>query len=190
MKKTALKNTDSIRVGKGGNSPLGRMLDHPDHYQGLLADIIRKEKPRVMIETGVESGYSSEHFIGAMEENGVGHLYSCDPTPSGFYDANPIIHPRFTFIKKASYEALPEIFERTGPFDIALHDSDHSYACQTWEYEFFWKHTRSGGIIASDDIGWGDTPEKSHDAWKHFLERHGLAAKEVKIDNAAWVRKP
>jgi len=70
---------DNVRVGKGGNSPLKRMWDHPDHYQGLLAEIIRRERPQVMIETGVESGYSSEHFLTAMDFAGVGHLFSCDP---------------------------------------------------------------------------------------------------------------
>ena len=185
------KNTDAIRVGTGGNSPLKRMLDHPDHYQGLLADVIRREKPEVMIETGVESGYSSEHFIMALEDNKKGHLYSCDPAPSGFYDANPIVHPRFTFIRKASYEALDEIFRKTRRVDLFVHDSDHSYACQTWEYEWAWTHVRPGGVIASDDVGWSDTtPDKPHHAWDQFLERHGLTGRDVKIDNARWVRRP
>lgn len=185
-----LKNTDSIRVGAGGNSPLGRMLDHPDHYQSLLADVIRREKPSSMIETGVESGYSTEHFLVAMDDNGKGHIWSCDPAPSGFYEANPIKHPRFTFLKEASYTALDKIYVKTGPLDFFVHDSDHSYACQTWEYEWAWGHVRSGGIIASDDVGWGDTPEKGHDAWKHFLKRHGLDGLDRKINNACWVRRP
>jgi predicted O-methyltransferase YrrM len=185
------KNTDSIRVGVGGNSPLKRMLDHPDHYQSLLADIIRAEKPRNMIETGVESGYSSEHFIGAMDDNGVGHLWSCDPAPSGFYDANPIKHPRFTFMREPSYTALDKIFAKTGPLDICLHDSDHSFSCQTWEYEWFWKHTRSGGIIGSDDVGWSDTtPDNPHHAWDQFCERHGVTALRQKINNAEYFRRP
>ena len=161
-----------VRVGKGGNSPMGRMMDHPDHYQSLLGEIIARERPRVMIETGVESGYSTEHFLAAMDRAGIGHLFSCDPTPSGFYDANPIVHPRFTFIRKTSQEALPEIFSKMGPFDIFLHDSDHSWECQIWEFEFAWNHTRSGGIIASDDTGWGIKLESgeclAHGAWEFF----------------------
>lgn len=186
------KNTDDIRVGLGGDSPLGRMLRHPRHYQPELAEVIRKEKPLIMIETGVESGFSTEHFVTAMDFNKVGHLYSCDPAPSGFYEANPIEHPRFTFIKEASYTACDRIMLLTGgKLDMFLHDSDHSYACQTWEYEWAYKHVRSGGIIASDDVGWSDTtPDKPHHGWDHFLERHGLTGKDVKIDNARWVRKP
>ena len=189
MKKTDA--TDKIRVGLGGNSPMGRMKDHPDHFQQLLADLIRREKPSIMIETGVESGYSTEHYLMAMDANHEGHLFSCDPAPSGFYEAYPIVHPRFTFIRKRSYEALDEIFAKTQRVDLFLHDSDHSYACQTWEFEWAIRHVRSGGIIASDDTGWSDTtPDKPHHAWDQFLERHGLAKKDVAINNARWVRVP
>lgn len=189
--KESLPATDAIRVGINGNSPLKRMLDHPDHYQGQLADLIRKEKPLVMIETGVESGYSSEHFLAAMDDNKVGHLYSCDPAPSGFYEAYPIVHPRFTFIPKRSYEALDEIWGKTRRVDMALHDSDHSFACQTWEYEWFWNHVRPGGIIASDDVGWSDTtPDKPHHAWDQFCARHGVNHLRVKINNAEYFRRP
>lgn len=189
-----MKNTDAIRVGKGGNSPMGRMRDHPDHGQSLVGDIIRWEKPNIMIETGVESGYSSEHYLTAMDANGKGHLFSCDPAPSGFYDANPIVHPRFTLIRKRSQECLDEIYAKTGPFDIFLHDSAHDWECQTWEYEFAWNHVRSGGVIASDDCGWGvmvpvlgNIP---HHAWDQFCERHGVTSGRVKINNMEWFRKP
>lgn len=143
-----------------------------------------------MIETGVESGYSSEHYLKAMDDVHNGHLFSCDPAPSGFYVANPIVHPRFTFIEKTSYVALDEIFRKTRRVDFFVHDSDHSYACQTWEYEWAYVHVRPGGIIASDDVGWSDTtPDKPHHAWDQFLERHGLTGRDVKIDNARWVRR-
>ncbi len=187
-----LRNTDAIRVGRGGNSPLKRMLDHADHYQSLLGDLIRIEKPFVMIESGVESGYSTEHFLVAMDDAKCGHLYSCDPAPSGFYEANPIVHPRFTFIKEASYTALDKIAKMAGgPIDVFLHDSDHSFRCQFWEYSWAWDHVRSGGIIASDDTKWSDTPGRpdiEHGAWDKFVSSHGL--KDVVINNARWVRRP
>ena len=160
----------------------------------MLGDLIRVEKPEVMIETGVESGYSTEHFLVAMDDAKVGHLYSCDPRPSGFYDGNPIVHPRFTFIREASYTACDKIFKEAGRLDMFLHDSDHSWECQTFEYEWGWNHIRGGGIIASDDTKWGMIIPVfgaiSHDAWPQFLARHGLTGKDVKIDNGRWIRKP
>ena len=188
---TPTPSKDAIRVGTGGNSPLKRMLDHPDHYQSLLANVIRRERPKTMIETGVESGYSSEHFLKAMDDNGLGQLFSCDPAPSGFYDAYPIKHPRFTFLREASYTALDRIFKQTGPLDMCLHDSDHSFKCQVWEFEWFWEHVRPGGIIASDDVGWSDTtPDKPHMAWAQFCERHGVTKLRQKINNGEYFKKP
>lgn len=188
------QNTDAIRVGIGGNSPMRRMLNHPDHYQSLLGDVIRQECPAIMIESGVESGYSTEHFLTAMDSVHAGHLFSCDPAPSGFYEANPIIHPRFTFIKRRSQEALDEIFNETRRVDLFLHDSDHSWECQTFEYEWAWNHVRSGGIIASDDTGWGMIVPVfgaiAHGAWAQFLARHRMTGQDVKISNACWVRRP
>lgn len=189
-----LRNTDAIRVGAGGDSPMGRMLHHPRHYQNLLGDVIMQEKPRVMIETGVESGYSTEWFLTSMDKVGIGHLFSCDPAPSGFYEANPIIHPRFTFMKEESYTALDKIFGQMGPIDLFLHDSCHTWECQTFEYEWAWGHVKSGGIIASDDTSWGMIIPVfgaiKHGAWDQFLARHGMTGRDVVIDNARWIRKP
>lgn len=195
MNKTPLPATDAIRVGINGNSPLKRMLDHPDHYQSLLADVIRRERPKNMIETGVESGYSSEHFLKAMEEIGNGHLFSCDPSPSGFYDAYPIKHPRFTFLREPSYTALDKIFKQVGPIDLFLHDSDHSYGCMAFELEWAWNHVRKGGIIASDDVGWGAPPQPgmatvAHKAWDNFCARHLVTPLRQKINNAEYFVKP
>ena len=157
----------------------------------MLGDLIRVEKPEVMIETGVESGYSTEHFLVAMDDAKVGHLYSCDPRPSGFYDGNPIVNPRFTFIREASYTACDKIFKEAGRLDMFLHDSDHSFGCQSWEFEWAWKHVRSGGIIASDDVGWSDTtPDNPHHAWDLFCERHGVTKLRVKINNGEYFKKP
>lgn len=186
-----LPATDTIRVGKDGNSPLKRMMNHPDHGQSIIAEVITREKPQVMIETGVESGYSSEWYLTALDKAGVGHLFSCDPAPSGFYEAYPIHHPRFTFFRMASYAALDSIFKETGRVDFFLHDSDHSFGCQSFEYEWAWKHVRSGGIIASDDTSWSDTtPDKPHGAWEGFCKRWGVNGLRQKANNFEWFKKP
>jgi predicted O-methyltransferase YrrM len=179
-----------ILVGAGGDSPFGRMKGHPDHYQGLLCDLIKKEKPDKMIETGVESGFSTELFVAALVENGKGHLWSVDPNPTPFWMANPIEHPRFTMVIGKSEEALDALYARIGPVDMFLHDSDHSFKNQTYEYEWAFSHVRSGGIIASDDTGWADVPGPGHGAWDKFLARHGLTGHDVTINNAKWVRRP
>lgn len=104
------------------------------------------------------------------------------------YFAHPIVHPRFTFIRKYSTEALEPLFKEVGPFGLFVHDSDHNFETQTFEYESAWRMVRPGGIIASDDILWGDPP---HQAWAKFLARHNISPSSVRmIGNAAYFRKP
>ena len=180
-------------------SPLGRLhLSTPPTYQDKLADLIRQEKPQIVIETGVWEGLSAEYILKALDDNGTGHLWSIDPMdskqqfngtsgkPELYFDL-PIVHPRFTLIREYSQTALKPLFEKIGPFDFFLHDSDHSAECQEFEYEAAWRMVRSGGIIASDDCFWGIPP---HRAWSHFLARHGLGSNGNIIGNAQYVRHP
>jgi predicted O-methyltransferase YrrM len=131
-----------------------------------------------------------------LDDCGKGHLYSIDPMDVShctngcvpkpeLYDANPIVHPRFTLIRKLSQDALYPLFDEVGPFDIFIHDSDHSEECQTYEFEAAWVMVKTGGIIVSDDCFWGQPP---HLAWDKFLTRHGVKERTV-MGNAQWIRK-
>lgn len=179
-------------------SPLGRYdpCPKPD-YQDALADLIRKEKPRVVVETGLWDGFGAEFILGALDENGKGHLYSIDPMDPNHnsngmfgnpdqYFAHPIVHERFTFIREYSEKALEPLFNNVGPFDMFIHDSDHSYEVQTFEYESAWRMVRSGGIIVTDDPTWGIPP---HRAWWKFMGRHCVTS-DYQIGTARFFRKP
>jgi len=180
-------------------SPLGRLESAVGPtYQDKLAALIIQEKPNIVVETGLWNGFGAEYILQALDANDKGHLYSIDPMDPehesngckgrpDLYLNNPIDHPRFTFIRKYSHEALGPLFDEVGPFDVFIHDSDHSSACQEFEFEAAWKFVRSGGIIASDDVVWGIPP---HRAWWKFLARHGLGSNGNVIGTAQWIRKP
>jgi predicted O-methyltransferase YrrM len=180
------------------NSPLGRIQNcDPPTYQHLLADLIRVERPSIVVETGVFQGLGSEYILKALDDNGKGHLYSIDPMDKNhltngcgafpdFYDDHPIVHPRFTLIRELSFIALPELFDEVGEFDLFIHDSDHSWECQNFEFESAWNMVRSGGIIASDDCFWGDPP---HLAWDTFKELHGITDAKI-AGTMQYFRKP
>lgn len=179
------------------NSPLGRLKDCPEPtYQDKLADLIRVEKPLIVVETGFCHGFGAEFILKALDDNGAGHLYSIDPmdaaheTNGGIaepekYDANPIIHPRFTLIRKLSSDALVPLWGEVGFFDMFIHDSDHAEACQAYEYEAAWNMVKPGGIIVSDDVYWNEPP---HMAWDKFLARNGITERNI-IGNAQWIRR-
>lgn len=185
-------------------SPLGRIElgNLRPHYQDKLGELVLAIKPAIVVETGVWMGLSSEYILAALDANGAGHLYSIDPMDGGHvtnglsggevagvaaaYDANPIVHPRHTLIKKLSTEALPELAKEIGPVSMFIHDSDHGYDCQTFEYEWAFQNVKSGGIIVSDDPFWG---EPAHNAWVKFLQRHNMGPAHV-MGNAQWAVRP
>lgn len=179
------------------DSPFGRLKNiDPPTYQDKLADLIRVEKPNIVVETGVWEGLGSEYILKALDDNGKGHLYSIDPCDTEYVTngakseastwANPIVHPRYTLIKQLSQDALYPLFYQVGFFDLFIHDSDHSFQCQTNEYERAWEMVRPGGIIASDDVYWSEPP---HRAWDLFLERHGIKERTI-MGNAQYFRRP
>lgn len=177
-------------------SPLGRLEFRTPHYQDKIYTLVKAEAPHIVVETGLWEGLGAEYILKAMDEVDRGHLYSIDPMDPNqrfngvrgrpeLWEANPIVHPRFTLIREYSQKALEPLYLEIGQFDMFIHDSDHSHECQSFEYEAAWRMVRSGGIIASDDVAWGDPP---HRAWHTFLERHGLVG--TVIGNAQWTRKP
>ena len=163
----------------------------PNHYQNHLREILLGERrdggsPRIVVETGVSYGISSDRILATLDEIGIpGHglLYSIDPAPpDGVFEVS---HPRWSKIRKISSEALGYVYEHTGPWDVFLHDSDHGVWCQTFEYEVAWHFVRPGGLILSDDVTWGTPP---HRAWENFCARHDLAYD--KAGHCAVARKP
>ena len=165
-------------------SPLGRLdVEAPPWYQDKLADLIRVEKPALVVETGLCTGFGAEYILQALDDNGNGCLYSIDPWPDKLFIENPIVHPRFAFIQQKSQEFL-----RGGECyiffpDMFIHDSDHSKECQEFEYAWAWENVRPGGIIASDDTTWGN-----HGAWERFLAQHNIT-EQHEIGNARWIRR-
>jgi predicted O-methyltransferase YrrM len=142
-----------------------------------LYSLVRNARPLVVVETGVCEGRSSGAILRAMNTNGEGHLYSIDlPTyeeigrvnQDGVADASHVLEnrgvghevpaylrARWTLLLGDSRELLPPLLERLGCVDMFVHDSDHSYEHQRWEYRTAWPYIAPlGGILASDDTDW------------------------------------
>lgn len=133
-------------------------------FQPALADFIFDHKLETIVETG--SGLSTAFILQALDKLGKGHLYSIDPRP---YCEFEIEHPRYTLIKKKSFQALGDLYKQTGQWDLFLHDSDHWIETQMFEYEVAISVVRQKGFIFSDDYQWG-----GHGAWKRFCHKHHL----------------
>jgi predicted O-methyltransferase YrrM len=118
-----------------------------------LYALTRLLQPNVVVETGVADGRSSFMILSALERNGKGTLHSFDVRP----DAGSLARghaqwnltqsdpddPRSTFTA-----ALAEL----DVIDMFVHDSDHGYPNQMFEYESAWPKVPAGGVLASDDV--------------------------------------
>jgi predicted O-methyltransferase YrrM len=148
-----------------------------------LYRLVRKYRPVVVVETGVHFGRSSTAILAALHRNGEGRLISIDlpkaapaVNADGRMDYSHVegaheigylipreLRDRWTLRLGDARELLPPVLAEG--IDLFLHDSDHSYTHQTFEYGLAWSALRPGGILASDDTDWSA-------AWPELLQRH------------------
>lgn len=135
---------------------------------GILFLIVRKYKPKVFVETGIASGYSSAIILTAMKLNGFGHLISIDIDESvsicGIVKDIGWLVPET--LKESWSKSIGSSKERLSGIeeliDVFYHDSDHSKENMLMEFNWASTHLRNGGVLVSDDIDWNS-------AWKEFL---------------------
>ncbi|MEM3573395.1 MAG: class I SAM-dependent methyltransferase [Nitrososphaeria archaeon] len=125
--------------------------------------VTRALKPRVVIETGVASGFSTALILQSLSLNGRGLLYSIDVPnldpeavlPDGKEPGWLIpkgLKERWTFIYGLSRDKLKPLLQKLGSVDLFLHDSEHSYENMMFEFKAVWPFLREGGILLADDV--------------------------------------
>ncbi len=144
------------------------------NYFTFLYALCRFLEPRAVVETGVGLGVSSSFILHALQDNGVGELYSID-CPKSTYSSDTGIRideraytqdsmPGFlipdhlrtywTLFLGKSEDKLSLLCKQLGTIDLFFHDSEHTYQNMLDEYEIAWPHIRRKGILTSHDIDW------------------------------------
>ncbi|MGA8303156.1 MAG: class I SAM-dependent methyltransferase [Thermoplasmata archaeon] len=122
----------------------------------LLSAFVRATKPTRMLETGVADGASTRVILDAMNTNRSGRLDSVDisPTAGALARTSPGVQRwNFTSLpRRGRARETRRIVQSLAPLDVFLHDSDHSYPWQAFEYRTAWDALAPGGWILSDDI--------------------------------------
>ena len=145
---------------------------------GILFLVVRKYKPKIFVETGIASGYSSTVILKAMKMNGFGQLISIDiqdsVSPCGIQKPAGWLVPDtvrdiWTKTIGSSEEKLTELKD---PIDAFYHDSEHSEKNMSREFNWAAKHLPNGGVLISDDIDWNN-------AWNNFLNGNGSFKKVI-----------
>ena len=149
---------------------IGGMGMHPVIYYAL----VRLVRPKVIVETGVSSGFSSRFLLLALERNGSGELHSIDlPNqdveldssgarqkdllPAGKELAWLVPHHlrgRWQFHLGDAKELLPALLQSLGSIDIFIHDSLHTYEHMLFEFRCAWPYIMHDGYLPCDDTDW------------------------------------
>ncbi len=141
-----------------------------------LYRLLVKEKPDIVVETGVCNGFSTSVILKALNDNQRGKLFSVD-LPANIDEledkerSGAVIPPgkrpgwavpeelrdRWTLKEGNSYYELPKIFENLSHnIDLFLHDSGHSYETMMFEFSIAWYHLMKEGFLLSDNIDFSD----------------------------------
>jgi predicted O-methyltransferase YrrM len=120
----------------------------------LLYTVVKAKDPKVVIENGVANGITTNAIMKALELNeNKGELHSFDilPETSKAYmgSGNWNFHLLNT---KNTYKQMINEITKLPKVDIWIHDSNHGYRWQKFEYLLALKSLNTGGILISDDI--------------------------------------
>lgn len=137
------------------------ILEYPSNFATELStsyflySIVRILKPLNIVETGVANGHSSYFILNALLKNQSGILHS--------FDVNKNVGKLITENeeKRWNLNILPlrrrksvfrETIKKFENIDIFVHDSNHFYYWQIFEYRTAWKVLKDGGLLLSDDV--------------------------------------
>lgn len=122
--------------------------------------VVAAARPKTVVETGVERGYSSATWLVNMARVGTGQLHSVDLPRIDVDDPKtytgqlvPLeLRDEWHLVLGPSRKVLPVLLKRLGSIDVFLHDADHAYVAQLEEYKTVWSFVREGGFLISDDV--------------------------------------
>ncbi len=120
----------------------------------LLYSLICAKNPNSVVETGVANGISTNAIMKALESCkncGVLHSFDVLHETSNAYRGDGKWQFHLLRAVKAHNQLKNEIQSLPKP-DIWLHDSNHGYRWQKFEYLLAMQSLKKGGILISDDI--------------------------------------
>jgi predicted O-methyltransferase YrrM len=120
----------------------------------LLYSLVRSKKPSSVVETGVANGISTNAIMNALENSknsGVLHSFDVLFETSKAYKGNGNWQFHLLDAAKAHHQIENQV-QRIAKPAVWLHDSNHGYRWQKFEYLLAMKSLKNGGILISDDI--------------------------------------
>ncbi len=139
----------------------------------ILYFLIKKLKPKVVVETGVAAGKSTGFILQALHDNEFGKLYSIDlpfqwyiygdhklhldslpPDKTPGYLVSQRLKKKWHLVLGTTNQVLPKLLKKLGTIDIFFHDSEHTDETMMFEYNISWPTITRKGVLISDDISY------------------------------------
>lgn len=126
----------------------------------LLSFLVRRQRPQVVVETGVAAGWSSRAILEALQANGTGRLYSSDfpyfrlERPERFIG---VVVPEelregWHLDIRGDRRALPSIAAMVERIDLFHFDSDKSVSGRRFAMELVEPKLAADAVVIMDDI--------------------------------------
>ncbi len=170
------------RLGPTGCAELNALFDSYNEgsprsddarYYRFLYNLAQDFHILTFLELGCKYGVASLHVVCGICNNLGGPAESLKIFAIDVVDiVKPTVRvqDQFSFIKANSTDShIPSLFQNRY-FDVALIDTDHTYATTVKEFELWEPKVKPGGIILFDDI---DAPEYADGCGKFFRELPG-----------------
>lgn len=146
-----------VLSSKSGSN-YGENFDCEVGLASFLYAYILGRKPRTVIETGVANGITTNVIMSALEKSG-GTLHSFDVDPNTSKAYSGVGNWRFHLLSGNLRKELIKQVQLIPEIDLWLHDSNHGFLWQSFEYQLAKSVLKTNGILISDDIdsstAWG-----------------------------------
>ncbi len=121
----------------------------------LLYSAVRLTRPQLVIETGVANGQSTFLILRALRENEAGRCVSIDlsDTVGGLLTEQDRSDWQLKVLGRSrARRDFSRVIAEFSNIDVFVHDSEHTYSWQTFEYQTIFQRLSPTGILISDDV--------------------------------------
>jgi hypothetical protein len=159
--------------------------------------VARLLKPRLIIETGTADGLGTALLARALQRNGTegspGIVASFDMGENAGWVIPDELRSHVRLVQGDLRLTLPEFLRDSTPVHLFVHDSDHSAAHESWEYQTIGGHLAPNAVVITDNAHatkelkeFADRTNRQYNEWQEQPQAHPYTGATLGL---AWERR-